>query len=167
MCLTINLSFFPLRSRKRKQEEEEEFDDEDVGKNEEDDYASSEEEDLQSDDDTSDDEDEFISDEGDNRVNPGVRNRYSNFWYNIQDLSPFQSVDGDKIFRTDWNGRKRLHWDAREAIEKGERDLVSKQRKRTIKVEMFGRRKISQVPYRELLMLFYFCFFISLRFNIC
>ena len=148
--------FFPRRSRKRKQEEEEEIDDEDIGKNEEDEYALSdeeaEEEDLQSDDDSSDDEDGFIDSEGDNRVKPGYRNR--NFWWDVndEDLSTFKTVDGDKIFRTAWNGRKFLSWDAQSVLKRAERALESKQKKRTIKLErVFGRSlKLTQVPYREL-----------------
>ena len=155
---------FSLRSRKRKQEEEEEeFDDEDIGKNEEDEYDLSdeeaEEEDLQSDADSSDDEDGFIGDKGDNRVKPSSRNRY--FWYKVTDLSPFQSIDEDKIFRTSWSGHKFLCWDAERAVIRGERALESKQKKRTIKLErVFGRSsRLTQVPYRELTT-FIFIYFI-------
>ena len=163
------MSFFPLRSRKRKQEEEEEYDDEDIGKNEEDEYALSdeeaEEEDLQSDDDSSDDDDEFISDEGDNRVRPGSRNR--NFWWDVndEDLNTFKTVDGaDNIVRTSWNGRKFLSWDAQSVLKRAERALESKQKKRTIKLErVFGRSlKLTQVPYRELTT-FIFIYFITLH----
>ena len=147
--------FSTHRSRKRKQEEEEEeYDDGDIDKNGEDDYDLSDEEDF----DSSDDEDEYINDEGDNRVKPAARKNY--YWYDVTDLSPFQSVDGDKIFCIySWNNeRTSLSWDAQATLRQAERALESKQRKFTIKLErVFGRSlKLTQVPYRELTILHLF-----------
>ena len=138
------------RSRKRKQEDE--SDEEDFDEDE-DDYASSDDEDCQSDDASSDDEDEFSDgEEGDNRVTPILRDRYE--WGNkssdADQRSLFQSIDGDnKLFRTV------LSWEARGVLVKGQKSLVSKQRKRSITLErIFGRSsKLSQVPYRKLVYL--------------
>ena len=155
IALTIILSFFPLRSRKRKQEEEgEESDDEDIDKeDDENEYASSDDEDLQSDAASSDDDDEFIDSEGDTRVRPGVRQRHE--WGSF-DLSSFQTVDGDKIFYTDhWYGRRvSLYWKVKGVLTKAMYALVRKQRKRTITLEgVIGRRsRLTQVPYRKLTM---------------
>ena len=172
MWLTTILSFFPLRSRKRKQEEEEESDDEEIDKEEG--YESSDDEDLQSDSDSSDDEDDFIDSEGDNRIMPWVRGRWE--WGNVtEDVNgetSFQTIDGDKIFCTRrWSsGRtaRGLNWYARGVMVKGERALISKQRKRTITLERVFRQKstMSQVPYREF-TIFYFILLMSLIFKLC
>ena len=156
MCLTINLSFFPHRSRKRKQEEEEEEDyDEDIDKNGEEEYdLSDEEEDLQSDAESSDDKDEFIGSEGDNRVKPVFR--IGSFCNKLTEQSSFQTVDGvNKLFRTPWwRQNPFMPWNIRGVLTNGQRALVwSKQKKRTIALEReFGSRslKLTQVPYREL-----------------
>ena len=154
LCAHNNFVIFPAhRSRKRKQEEEGEDYDEDIAQNGEDEYYLSDDEDLQSGVDSSDDEDEIIDDKGDNRVEPAVRNRY--FWYNVTDQSSFKTVDGvDKLFHTPYyrGGRTVLHWNTRGVLSSGQRALVSKQKKRTIKLErVFGRSlKLTQVPYREL-----------------
>jgi len=85
----------------------------------------------------------------------------------VQNL--FQSVDGNKIFSTDyWYEFDGLSYassatigtsltsDALNALTKGQQALVSKQRKRSITLEgVFGRSrraksKLSQVPYRKL-----------------
>ena len=149
-ALTIFLSFFPLRSRKRKQEEEAESDNEDIDNEEGDDYAASDDEDLESDTGSSDEEDDFIDSEGDNRVRPGVRLKHE--WASV-DISSFQTVDGDKIFYTNYwhGGRVALHWKVKGVLTKVQRALVSKQRKRTITLERVfsGRPTLSQVPYRE------------------
>ena len=154
------LSFSTHRSRKRKQEEESDEED-DYDKDEEDDSPN--DEDLQSDAASSDDEDDFIDDdyegEGDNRVVPTLYD--SDSWYRksreADQRSLFQSVDGDKIFRSYhcWFGGGRftnLSWDVRGALSKGQKALVAKQRKRSITLErVFGRSsKLSQVPYRKL-----------------
>ena len=170
-ALTINLSFFPLRSRKRKQEEEEEeFDEEDVGKIKGDEYALSDDEDLQSDIESSDDGDEFMSDEGDNRVEPDIC--WSDSWNEEpDDLCSYQSVDGEgKLFWTTWGGARRLTWEAASALTNGQYELLSRQRKRTITLEsdFLTERALTQVPYRELTTLIYFrCLLISFIFNIC
>ena len=147
------------RSRKRKQEDE--SDEEDFDEDE-DDYASSDDEDCQSDDASSDDEDEFSDgEEGDNRVTPILRDIYEccNKSSDADQRSLFQSIDGDdKIFETinSWHKvRTSLSWEARGVLVKGQKSLVSKQRKRSITLaRIFGRSsKLSQVPYRKLVYL--------------
>ncbi|KAK1739999.1 leucine-rich repeat protein, partial [Skeletonema marinoi] len=141
------------RSRKRKQEEESDDNGLD-GDDEEDNYASSDDEDRQSDAASSEGEDDFIDDEGDTRVIPSTRSMYQWRLREGEQTNSYQSVDGGKIignYHCYFTGGQytNLTWNARGALSTGQKALVSKQRKRSIKLErVFGHSSnLSQVPY--------------------
>ena len=138
-----HFSILCRNSRKCKPEEEEEDDDDEYS--DEDSYASSDEEDRQSD--VSSDEVEN-SEGGDKLVKPSIKRRWH---WKSDDESAYQSVDGDKLFWTSWNGRRELRWDARGALGKGQKSLLAKQEKNCITLKTkFGRsNRLTQVPYRK------------------
>ena len=87
-------------------------------------------------------------------VKPTVHN-WRHWAHRDYDEAAIQNVDGpSKIFhRPSWMGqeRRRLHWDARSAITKGERALVSKHDEQSIVLERNVARsnKITQVPFHN------------------
>ena len=154
--ILLLLLLFTHRSRKRKQEEESDDNDFD-GDDEEDNYASSDDEDRLSDAASSEGEDDLIDDEGDTRVIPSTRSMYQWRLREGEQTNSYQSVDGSKIIGNHhcyFTGGQytNLTWNARGALSTGQKALVSKQRKRSIKLErVFGHSSnLSQVPYRKL-----------------
>ena len=134
-------------SRKCKPEED---DDDDYS--DEDSYASSDEEDRQSD--VSSDEEEN-SEGGDKRSKPFIKRR--GHWKS-DDESAYQSVDGDRLFTTCyWDRTRRLSWDARSALGKGQKSLLAEQEKSciTLNTQLGRSNSLTQVPYHEDLMPFY------------
>ena len=113
-----HFSILCRNSRKCKPEEE----DDDDEYSDEDSYASSDEEDRQSD--VSSDEVEN-SEGGDKRAKPSIKKNW-----NCDDESAYQSVDGGMLFSTCyWNRTRRLSWDARGALRKGQQALLADQEK--------------------------------------
>lgn len=85
---------------------------------------------------------------------PDEGERYD--WKDVRsaDLSLNQSVDGDKIFNTNyWHGGRQLSCYVGGSIVDGQKALLSRQMKRSITLERVFRRWMerSQVPYRKLI----------------
>jgi hypothetical protein len=125
--------------RCKPEEEDDDYSDEDS-------YASSDEEDPQSD--VSSDEVENSGEGGDKREKPSIKRRWH---WKSDDESAYQSVDGDKLFWTSWNGRRELSWDAKGALGKGQKSLLAEQEESCITLNTrFGRSsRLTQVPYRK------------------